>query len=234
VQLLGDEHGNLVHLFERECSVQRRHQKVVEESLSPSIDSDTRQKIYDAALKAGHSVNYDSAGTVEFIVDQENNYYFLEMNTRIQVEHPVTEMITGIDLVEQQINVANGSSLALKQEDVIQEGHAVELRIYAEDAETFFPSPGVIQTYEVPAGEHIRVDDWVQAGVEVTPYYDPMLAKLIAWGPNRSTAIQHALESLEQYVVEGVKTNISLHKRLLRDASFVSGYYDTTILDRLK
>lgn len=234
VQLLGDEHGNLIHLFERECSVQRRHQKVVEEALSPSIDGETRQNIYDAALKAGQSVDYNSVGTVEFVVDQENNYYFLEMNTRIQVEHPVTEMITGVDLVEQQIIVANGSSLTLKQGDVTHKGHAIELRIYAEDPETFFPSPGMLGTYKVPVGEHIRVDDWVQEGVEITPYYDPMLAKLVAWGDDRSMSIERAMQALENYVISGVKTNLPLHKRILSDKSFLSGSYDTAILQLLK
>jgi len=232
VQLLGDQHGQLIHLFERECSVQRRHQKVIEESPSPVVDAETRQKITQAAVEAGRAVGYHNAGTVEFIMDQENNFYFLEMNTRIQVEHPVTEMITGVDLVQQQLKIAAGEALSLSQNELSQNGHAIECRIYAEDPERFFPSPGTITTYEVPSGDHIRLDDWVEGGLEVTPFYDPLLAKLIVWGSDREEAIARTLEALAQYKIEGIKTNISLHQKILAHPDFVAGRYNVDLLSK--
>jgi acetyl-CoA carboxylase biotin carboxylase subunit len=230
VQLLGDSHGLLIHLFERECSVQRRHQKVVEESPSPVLDEETRQKITEAALAAGRAVGYQSAGTVEFIMDPERNFYFLEMNTRIQVEHPVTEMITGVDLVQEQIKIAAGEPLLLRQRDLAQRGHAIECRLYAEDPVNFFPSPGTITVYEEPRGEHIRLDSWVQAGTVVTHFYDPLLAKLVVWGADRAEAIARTQEALAQFQIEGIKTNLSLHQKILTHPAFVAGTYDVTLL----
>jgi acetyl-CoA carboxylase biotin carboxylase subunit len=230
VQLLGDRHGRLIHLFERECSVQRRHQKVLEESPSPALDPQTRQKITEAALAAGRAVGYQNAGTVEFIMDQDRNFYFLEMNTRIQVEHPVTEMITGADLVQEQIKLAAGEPLSLQQSDVTQRGHAIECRIYAEDPVNFYPSPGTITSYEAPGGEHIRLDSWVQAGTVVTHFYDPLLAKLVVWGENRAEAIARTQAALGQFRIEGIKTNLSLHQKILAHPAFVSGTYDVGLL----
>jgi acetyl-CoA carboxylase biotin carboxylase subunit len=230
VQLLGDQHGRLIHLFERECSVQRRHQKVVEESPSPALDGETRRKITEAALAAGRAVGYQSAGTVEFIMDQAHNFYFLEMNTRIQVEHPVTEMITSVDLVQEQIKIAAGEPLALRQSDLVQHGHAIECRIYAEDPINFFPSPGTITVYEAPRGEHIRLDSWVQAGTTVSHFYDPLLAKLIVWGADRAEAMARTQKALAQFRVEGIKTNLSLHQKILAHPAFVTGTYDVSLL----
>jgi acetyl-CoA carboxylase biotin carboxylase subunit len=230
VQLLGDLHGQLIHLFERECSVQRRHQKVIEESPSPAVDPETRQLITQAALAAGRAVGYQSAGTVEFVMDQERNFYFLEMNTRIQVEHPVTEMITGVDLVQEQIKIAAGERLAIQQSDLSQRGHAIECRLYAEDPVNFFPSPGTITNYQEPIGEHLRVDSWVQSGTAVSHFYDPLLAKLIVWGAGRVEAIARAQEALAQFKIEGIKTNISLHQKILAHPMFVAGTYDTSLL----
>jgi len=165
-------------------------------------------------------------------MDQENNFYFLEMNTRIQVEHPVTEMITGVDLVQQQLKIAAGEALSLSQNELSQNGHAIECRIYAEDPERFFPSPGTITTYEVPSGDHIRLDDWVEGGLEVTPFYDPLLAKLIVWGSDREEAIARTLEALAQYKIEGIKTNISLHQKILAHPDFVAGRYNVDLLSK--
>jgi acetyl-CoA carboxylase biotin carboxylase subunit len=232
VQLLGDRDGRLIHCFERDCSVQRRHQKVLEETPSPAVDAGRRQAVTRAALAAGRAVRYRSAGTVEFLLDREGRFYFLEMNTRIQVEHPVTEMVTGLDLVEQQIRIAAGERLAVDQADLVQRGHAVECRIYAEDPVTFFPSPGTLSRYDEPAGEHLRVDSWVRRGDTVTPFYDPLLAKIIAWGADRPEAIGRLREALGSYHIEGIKTNIPVHERILADPAFVAGTYDVTLLDR--
>jgi acetyl-CoA carboxylase biotin carboxylase subunit len=230
VQLLGDGHGQLIHLFERECSVQRRHQKVLEESPSPALDADTRQKITQAALAAGQAVGYQSAGTVEFIMDQSRNFYFLEMNTRIQVEHPVTEMITGVDLVQEQIKIAARQPLSIQPDDLTQRGHAIECRVYAEDPVNFFPSPGTITVYEEPGGEHVRLDSWVQAGTVVTHFYDPLLAKLIVWGADRAEAIARTREALAHFRIEGIKTNLPLHQKILAHPAFVAGTYDVSLL----
>ncbi|MCL4300291.1 MAG: acetyl-CoA carboxylase biotin carboxylase subunit [Anaerolineae bacterium] len=230
VQLLGDQHGRIIHLFERECSVQRRHQKVLEESPSPALDPETRQKITEAALTAGRTVGYQSAGTVEFIMDPERNFYFLEMNTRIQVEHPLTELVTGVDLVQEQIKIAAGEPLSLRQRDLAQRGHAIECRIYAEDPVNFFPSPGTITAYREPTGEHIRLDSWVQAGTVVSHFYDPLLAKLVVWGTDRAEAIVRAQAALAQFQIEGIKTNLSLHQKILAHPAFLAGTYDVTLL----
>ncbi len=230
VQLLGDQHGQLIHLFERECSVQRRHQKVLEESPSPALDAETRQRITQAALAAGQAVGYQSAGTVEFIMDQDRHFYFLEMNTRIQVEHPVTEMITGVDLVQEQIKIAAGEPLAIRPSDLTQHGHAIECRIYAEDPVNFFPSPGTLSVYQEPSGEHVRLDSWVQAGTVVSHFYDPLLAKLVVWGADRAEAIARTQEALAQFRVEGIKTNLPLHQKILAQPAFVAGTYDIGLL----
>ena len=232
VQLLGDHHGRLIHCFERECSVQRRHQKVVEESPSPALDPEGRAAITAAALAAGRAVAYRNAGTVEFVLDERARFYFLEMNTRIQVEHPVTELVTGIDLVQQQIRIAAGEPLAFEPGGVAQRGHAIECRIYAEDPTTFYPSPGRLDVYEEPSGGHLRVDSWVRPGTTITPYYDPLLAKLAAWGEDRGEAIARLRAALDEFRVEGIKTNIPLHRRILADPGFVAGAYDVTLLDR--
>jgi acetyl-CoA carboxylase biotin carboxylase subunit len=232
VQLLGDRHGKIIHLFERECSVQRRHQKVLEESPSPALDPETRQKITQAALAAGRAVGYQSAGTVEFIMGPEQNFYFLEMNTRIQVEHPLTEMVTGVDLVQEQIKIAAGEPLSLRQGDLTQRGHAIECRIYAEDPVNFFPSPGTISAYQEPRGEHIRLDSWVQAGTGVSHFYDPLLAKLVVWGADRAEAIARTQAALTQFQIEGIKTNLSLHQKILAHPAFVAGTYDVSLLAR--
>jgi acetyl-CoA carboxylase biotin carboxylase subunit len=232
VQLLGDRHGQIIHLFERECSVQRRHQKVLEESPSSALDQETRQKITQAALAAGRAVGYQSAGTVEFIMDPQRNFYFLEMNTRIQVEHPLTELITGVDLVQEQIKIAVGEPLSLRQRDLTQRGHAIECRIYAEDPVNFFPSPGKITAYQEPHGEHIRLDSWVEAGTSVSHFYDPLLAKLVVWGTDRAEAIARTQAALARFQIEGIKTNLSLHQKILAHPAFVAGTYDTGLLSK--
>jgi acetyl-CoA carboxylase biotin carboxylase subunit len=232
VQLLGDGEGNLIHLFERECSVQRRHQKVIEESPSPFMTPQRRDAITGAALRAGEAIGYQSAGTVEFIADPDGDFYFLEVNTRIQVEHPVTEMITGVDLVQQQIRIAAGEPLALSQQEARVNGHALEFRIYAEDPVTFYPAPGAIEEYEEPSGEHIRVDSGVRAGDVVTHFYDPLLAKLVVWGTDRSEAIERAREALSSYHITGVKSNIPLHQKILEHPGFLQGNYDVQLLSK--
>jgi acetyl-CoA carboxylase biotin carboxylase subunit len=232
VQLLGDQYGHLIHLFERECSVQRRHQKVLEESPSPAVDPETRQAISQAAVVAGQAVGYYNAGTVEFLMDQNGNFYFLEMNTRVQVEHPLTEMVTGVDLVQQQIKIAAGETLSIQQDGLTQTGHAIECRIYAEDPVNFFPSPGSITAYEAPTGEHVRLDSWIQSGSVISPYYDPLLAKLIVWGSTRDEAIARTQEALAQFRIEGIKTNIPLHQKILAHPVFLAGTYDVGLLSK--
>ncbi len=234
VQVLGDEHGNLVHLGERECSLQRRHQKVLEESPSPWSDADLRRRLGEAAVRVARAAGYSSAGTVEFLLDAERNFYFLEMNTRLQVEHPVTEMVTGVDLVEWQIRIAAGEKLAFAQEQVELRGHAIECRIYAEDPDnSFFPSPGRITRLRTPSGPGIREDSGVYEGWTVPLDYDPLLAKLIVHAPTRPQAIARLRGALEEYRVGGIKANVSLFQRILRDPDFAAGRLDTGFLDRL-
>jgi acetyl-CoA carboxylase biotin carboxylase subunit len=233
VQVLFDKHGNGVHLYERECSVQRRYQKVIEETPSPGIGQNQalRDAMTQAALKAASSVNYSNAGTVEFILGENGEFYFLEMNTRLQVEHPITEMILGIDLVEAQIKIAAGQPLEFKQSDLNPQGHAIEYRIYAEDPNTFLPQPGNITVFEPPPlSKYVRLDSGVKAGDTVTPYYDPLLAKLVIWGENRTEALARSREALQAFKIEGIKTNLPLHWRLLDDPAFVSGNYSTGLL----
>ena len=228
IQVLADEHGNTLHLFERECSVQRRHQKVVEEAPCAILTPEIRKAMGQAAVQVAQACNYTGAGTVEFLVDEKLNFYFLEMNTRLQVEHPVTEMITGIDLVEQQINIAGGEAIPFKQEDLNINGHAIELRVYAEDPhDNFMPSTGKLTTYRAPTGEGIRVDDGFREGMEVPIYYDPMLSKLIAWGSTRAEAIERLLRAIAEYKVEGVATTLPFGRFVLQHEAFVSGRFDT-------
>ena len=232
IQIFGDNFGNTLHFFERECSVQRRHQKVIEETHSPFVNLDKVYEIANSAVEAAKSVDYSNAGTVEFLVDSDKYHYFLEMNTRLQVEHPVTEMTTGIDLVELQLRVAAGGELPLKQSDIKHNGHAIECRIYAEDPLKFFPSPGVLKKYQEPVGEHIRVDSGVYEGFNVPMFYDPMLAKLIVWGKDRKEAIERMKYALDNYIIEGPKTNIPFLKDMMNFDDFVSGNYDTKIVDK--
>ncbi len=233
IQVLGDSHGNLLHLFERECSIQRRHQKIIEESPSPTLgDNDAlRQAIADSAVRLAQAANYVNAGTVEFIVDESGGFYFLEMNTRLQVEHPVTEMVTGLDLVNWQLRIAAGEKLTLSQADVAQRGHAFECRIYAEDpAVGFLPSIGELAVVEWPAGPNVRVDGGVATGSAVTPYYDPMLAKLITWGHDREEARAKMMRALQDTVVLGVQTNIPYLLAILAEPHFVAGDTPTSYL----
>ncbi|RNB87186.1 acetyl-CoA carboxylase biotin carboxylase subunit [Brevibacillus fluminis] len=226
IQLLADKEGNTVYLWERECSIQRRHQKVVEEAPSVFLDEATRAKMGASAVLAATSIGYSNAGTIEFLVDEEKNFYFLEMNTRLQVEHPVTEEITGLDLVEQQLLIAAGETLQFTQADVKRQGHAIEVRIYAEDPKTFFPSPGTITTFHTPQGEGIRHELAVSERSVVTPFYDPMIAKLVVTGANREEAIVRLQKALDDYVVEGIKTNIPLLREIAAHPAYLAA--DTT------
>jgi len=226
IQILADHYGNTVYLWERECSIQRRHQKVVEEAPSPFLDEQTRRKMGECAVRAAQFLGYRNAGTIEFLVDEQKNFYFLEMNTRLQVEHPVTEEITGLDLVEEQLKIAAGEPLTFKQEDVKREGHAIEVRIYAEDPKTFFPSPGKITKWQLPTGAGIRHETGVREDYQVTPYYDPMIAKLVVKGSTREEAILKLELALGNYQVEGIKTNIPMLKDVISHPAFLAG--DTT------
>ncbi len=234
VQILADSRGNVIHLLERECSIQRRHQKVVEECPSPLADSKLRLAIADAAVRAARAAGYRNAGTVEFLVDASGSFHFLEMNCRLQVEHPVTEMVTGVDIVREQIRIAGGEPLSLAQGDVRAEGAAIELRLYAEDpSRGFRPSPGPIDVFSIPAGEGIRVDTGYGPGSAVTPYYDPLIAKLVFHGRDRSAAIERASSALRDARVGPLATNLDLHRRILGSALFRSGDLSTDFLSRL-
>ena len=228
IQVLADTHGNIVHLFERECSVQRRHQKVVEEAPSAVLTPEIRKAIGEAAIKVAKACDYVGAGTVEFLLDEQKNFYFLEMNTRLQVEHPVSELITSIDLVEQQIKVARGEKLAFTQDDLSIKGHALEVRVYAEDPlENFMPSIGTLSKYQTPVGEGIRVDDGFEEGMEVPIYYDPMISKLITYGKTREEAIQLMIKAIDNYKVEGIATTLPFGKFVCEHEAFTSGNFDT-------
>ncbi len=230
IQVFGDNHGNIVHLFERDCSIQRRHQKVVEESPSPFLSEQTKQKMYETALTAAAAVQYKNAGTIEFIVDEEENFYFLEMNTRLQVEHPVTEQITGLDLVKWQLLAASGEKLPLSQNDIKQQGHSIEFRLYAEDPKTFLPSPGKLSMFEWVASPGVRVDYGYVSGTTVSPFYDPMVAKCIIHGETRIEAIEKAVQFFDELNLEGIKTNAPLFKEILKDEDFRKGNYSTAFL----
>ncbi|CAL65949.1 acetyl-CoA carboxylase biotin carboxylase subunit [Christiangramia forsetii] len=228
IQVLADTHGNYVHLFERECSIQRRHQKVVEEAPSVVLDDKLRKEMGEAAVKVAKACDYVGAGTVEFLFDENRKFYFLEMNTRLQVEHPVTEYITGIDLVEQQILVARGEKLQFSQDELKIQGHAMELRVYAEDPlEDFMPSTGTLEKYSIPVGEGIRLDNGFEKGMEVPIYYDPMLAKLVTYGKTREEAIQMMIKAIDHYIVEGVSTTLPFGKFVFQHEAFRSGNFDT-------
>ena len=232
IQVLADRHGHVVHLGERECSIQRRHQKVIEESPSPVVDTEMRARMGDAAVKAARECGYESAGTVEFLVDADRKFYFLEMNTRLQVEHPVTELVTGIDLCGAQLKIAAGEALPFAQEDIRLSGHAIECRIYAEDARNnFLPSVGKLTRYVEPGGPGVRVDSGVEEGFEVPIYYDPQLAKLIVWGPDRETARRRMVRALSEYRIFGVKHNISALREVIEHEAFVRGDLSTHFLD---
>jgi acetyl-CoA carboxylase biotin carboxylase subunit len=233
IQILADQHGNVIHLGERDCSLQRRHQKLIEESPSPFMDEDLRQRMGAVAVKAARSVEYVSAGTIEFLVDKDRNFYFLEMNTRLQVEHPVTEVATGVDIVAEQIRIARGRQLSYKQDEIRFRGHALECRINAEDPyNDFLPSTGRITHSLLPTGPGIRVDTGVYPGFEITPYYDPMIAKLIVWGETRGQAILRMRRALEEYRIVGVRTNIPFHQMMMDSHRFMGGQYDTRFVEQ--
>ncbi|MDH3629077.1 MAG: acetyl-CoA carboxylase biotin carboxylase subunit [Acidobacteriota bacterium] len=231
-QIMGDAHGNVVHLFERECSIQRRHQKLLEECPSTALSGELRQRMSEAAVRAAKSVDYTNAGTVEFLLDASGEFYFIEMNTRIQVEHPVTEMVTGIDLIKEQIRVAAGEPLSFTQEDVRRNGHAIECRVNAEHPVTFRPSPGTITTFHPPGGPGIRLDTACYAEAVVPPFYDSMIAKVVARGNTRGEAILRMRRALESFVVEGIETNIPLQQRIVAEEDFVRGRLDTGFMER--
>jgi acetyl-CoA carboxylase biotin carboxylase subunit len=233
IQVLADRHGNVVHLFERECSIQRRHQKVIEEAPGNRISEELRARMGEAAVAAAKAVGYVGAGTCEFLVDARDHFYFLEMNTRVQVEHAITEAITGVDIVKTMIRIAAGEALPFSQDEVAIYGHAIEARIYAEDPDRgFAPSPGRIVAYRPPDGIGIRVDGGVYQGATVTVHYDPMVAKLVAWGRDRPEAIDRLRRALEEFVVKGIKTSIPFHLRVLAHPRFVEGRYDTGFIDQ--
>ncbi|HHV71645.1 MAG TPA: acetyl-CoA carboxylase biotin carboxylase subunit, partial [Clostridia bacterium] len=232
-QILADEYGNIIHLGERDCSLQRRHQKLIEEAPSIALTEELRQKMGQAAIKAAKAANYCSAGTIEFLLDKQNNFYFIEMNTRIQVEHGVTEMITGIDLVKEQIKIAAGEPLTLTQEDVLINGHCIECRINAEDPEQDFkPSPGRVSFYQPPGGPGIRIDSSMYSGITISPAYDSMLAKVLAWGKDRDEAIKRMERALDEFIIEGIKTTIPFHKQVLSNAFFRKGEVYTNFIQR--
>ena len=227
-QILADRHGNVIHLCERECSVQRRHQKVIEETPSPLVNSEMRRKMGKDAVSAARAVNYEGAGTIEFLADNDRNYYFLEMNTRLQVEHPITEEVIGIDLVKEQIHIASGQKLKWKQEDVSQKGHAIECRINAEDPDNnFMPSPGKIRYMNEPSGPGIRTDGYVYEGYEIPLHYDPMISKLITWAETREDAIGRMKRALDEYRIGGIKTSINFLAKIMNNKAFIAGKYDT-------
>ena len=233
VQVLADQHGNAVHLFERDCSVQRRNQKVVEETPCVKLTKNKLNTMYEAAMKLVSHIGYVNAGTIEFLVDKEGAFYFLEMNTRLQVEHPVTEMVTGLDLVEFQLRVAAGQRLSITQQDVSRKGHAIEARIYSEDPETHMPATGRVVTLEEPSDKNVRVDGALFQGYEATPYYDPMMAKVIAWGRSRKKAIERLDKALGSFIIQGVTHNIPLIQRVLANQEFKDGSYSTHLLSNM-
>jgi len=234
-QILADQHGNVLHLGERDCSVQRRHQKVVEETPSTILTPQVRKEMGEQAIAAARAVDYYGAGTIEFLVDDNLNYYFLEMNTRLQVEHPITERVTGLDLVKEQILIAMGEKLQYKQEDIKHNGHAIECRIYAEDPENnFMPSPGIIKHITEPLGFGVRCDGHAYEGYEIPIHYDPLITKLISWAPTRQEAINRMRRALYEYKITGIKTNIPFLERIIETDDFVKGKYDTNFIEKNK
>jgi acetyl-CoA carboxylase biotin carboxylase subunit len=232
IQVMADTKGNVVHLGERECSIQRRHQKIIEESPSMVVGEKLRRRMGRTAVEAAAAVQYVSAGTIEFLLDKDGSYYFMEMNTRIQVEHGVTELVTGRDLVKEQLHVAAGEPLSFSQKDLTFSGHALECRINAEDPVTFVPSPGTIRHFFQPGGPGVRVDTFAHEGCEISPYYDSMIAKVMTHGRTRAEAISRMRRCLDVMVVEGIKTNIPLHRRIMEDADFLAGRFDTRFMER--
>jgi len=232
-QVMCDQDGGSIQLGERECSVQRRHQKVIEETPSCALTPELRQRMAAAALLVARTIGYVNAGTVEFLVDANRDFYFLEMNTRLQVEHPITEMCTGLDLVRMQLRIAAGQPLGVAQREVRSSGHAIEMRVYAEDPYRMFPSPGTITAYREPSGEGVRVDGWVRQGTTVSHLYDPLIAKLVVHAASRDAAIERALQALDGYTIEGLKTNLPLHRHVLRSDAFRGGDYTTQILQEI-
>jgi propionyl-CoA carboxylase alpha chain len=233
IQILGDKHGNVVYIFERECSVQRRHQKVVEEAPSAVVTPEMRKAMGEAAVKVAKSCNYHGAGTVEFIVDESLNFYFLEMNTRLQVEHPVTEMISGLDLVEWQIRIARGEKLGFSQEELKIQGHAIELRVYAEDPNNnFLPDIGTLNTYELPVGDGVRVDNGYEKGMTIPIYYDPLISKLVVYGKTRQEAIEKMIKAIEDYHIEGVATTLSFGDFVMKHPDFYLGDFNTQFVEK--
>ena len=232
-QVLGDQHGAVVHLGERECSIQRRHQKLLEESPSPALSEKMRRRMGAIVIDAAKAVQYTNAGTFEFLMDPDGRFYFMEANTRLQVEHPVTEMVTGIDIVKEQIRIAAGERLGFKQSEITFTGHSIECRVNAEDPETFVPSPGLIHAFSVPGGPGVRVETFAHSDCTVSPYYDSMIAKIIVHGRDRQEAIARMKRTLEMTVIEGIKTSIPLHLRILSDADFIAGKLSTSFMERL-
>jgi acetyl-CoA carboxylase biotin carboxylase subunit len=232
-QVLGDHHGAVVHLGERECSIQRRHQKLLEEGPSVAVTEKMRRKLGGTVVDAARAVQYTNAGTFEFLMDEKANFYFLEVNTRVQVEHPVTEFVTGVDIVKEQIRIAAGERLSVRQGDIAFNGHAIECRINAEDPDTFAPSPGVVHAYSVPGGPGVRVDTFLHSECTISPYYDSLIAKIIVHGRDRQEAIARMRRTLEMTVIEGVKTSIPLHQRILSNPDFVAGRLSTGFMERL-
>ncbi|MFN3555584.1 MAG: acetyl-CoA carboxylase biotin carboxylase subunit [Bacteroidales bacterium] len=231
-QILADQHGNVIHLFERECSVQRRHQKIIEETPSPILTPEIREEMGKAAVAAAKAVDYEGAGTIEFIVDNNLNYYFLEMNTRLQVEHPITERVVGVDLVKEQIHIASGKPLSHKQEELKQNGHAIECRVYAEDASNnFMPAPGKVTHISIPYGVGVRVDGYIYEGFEIPIYYDPLIAKLIVWGRDRADAIERTIRALHEFKIAGVKNSLNFLENIMTAPDFVKGNYTTHFIE---
>jgi acetyl-CoA carboxylase biotin carboxylase subunit len=235
VQIIADKFGNVVHLGERDCSIQRRHQKLVEEAPSPAVSEEVRKKLGDAAVRAAKAANYEGVGTIEFLLDKDKNFYFMEMNTRLQVEHGISEMISNVDIVREQINIAAGNPLSFKQEDIKLYGHAIECRINAEDPDrNFLPAPGEINGYITPGGFGVRVDSHVYSGYKIPPYYDSLISKLMCWAPTREEARRRMYRALKEYVITGVKTTLPFYQELIEDEVFISGNFDTGFMNTYK
>ncbi len=235
VQIIADKFGNVVHLGERDCSIQRRHQKLIEEAPSPAVDEETRKKLGDAAIQAAKAANYEGVGTIEFLLDKDKNFYFMEMNTRLQVEHGITEMISSVDIVREQINIAAGNKLSFSQDDIKLKGHAIECRINAEDPDrNFLPAPGEINGYIPPGGFGVRVDSHVYSGYKIPPYYDSLISKLMCWAPTREECRRRMYRALKEYVITGVKTTLPFYQDLIEDEVFISGNFDTGFMNNYK
>ncbi|HDR46069.1 MAG TPA: acetyl-CoA carboxylase biotin carboxylase subunit [Geoalkalibacter subterraneus] len=233
IQIMADKHGNVIHLGERDCSIQRRHQKLIEEAPCPVLSADLRKRMGDCAVAAAEAVDYSSVGTIEFLLDQDKNFYFMEMNTRVQVEHPVTEMVTGVDIIQEQIRIAAGQPLRYKQSDIKIKGHAIECRINAEDPEKFTPCPGKIDGYHPPGGLGVRVDSGVYDQYKVLPHYDSMIGKLIVHADTREEAIRRMSRALDEYIIDGIKTTIPFHQKIMKSREFIEGDVDTGFLERV-